>query len=124
MTRTAVAVLVLGALPFCPIDLAFGYLVGPNSAPAVLNRVHLPIAFASGLWIQLSQLPEVVQAIAPLLPPYHLDQLALGVRGAADGGNTLPHPGGARRLHRRPPARRRMGVPARRGPTLRMSTPR
>jgi ABC-2 type transport system permease protein len=93
MTRTAVAVLVLDALPFCAIDLAFGYLVGPNSAPAVLNRVHLPIAFASGLWIQLSQLPEVVQAIAPLLPPYHLDQLALGVRGAADGGNTLPHLG-------------------------------
>lgn len=26
MTRTAVAVLVLGALPFCAMGLAFGYL--------------------------------------------------------------------------------------------------
>jgi ABC-2 type transport system permease protein len=85
------AVLVFGALPFCAIGLAFGYLVGPNSAPAVLNLVYLPIAFASGLWIPLSQLPEVVQAIAPFLPPYHLAQLALGVLGAADGGSTLLH---------------------------------
>ena len=40
-------VLVIGALPFCAIGLAFGYLVGPNSAPAVLNLVYLPMAFAS-----------------------------------------------------------------------------
>lgn len=86
-------VLVIGALPFCAMGLAFGYLVGPNSAPAVLNLVYLPMAFASGLWIPLPQLPEVVQAIAPLLPPYHLAQLALGTFGAADGGSPLLHVG-------------------------------
>lgn len=63
-------VLVVGALPFCAMGLAFGYLVGPNSAPAVLNLVYLPMAFASGLWIPLFQLPELVQSIAPFLPPF------------------------------------------------------
>ncbi len=87
------AVLVVGALPFCAMGLAFGYLVGPNSAPAVLNLVYLPMAFASGLWIPLSQLPGVVQTIAPFLPPYHFAQLALGTFGAADGGRPLLHVG-------------------------------
>jgi ABC-2 type transport system permease protein len=86
-------VLVVGALPFCAMGLAFGYLVGPNSGPAVLNLVYLPMAFASGLWIPLSQLPDVVQTIAPFLPPYHLAQLALGTIGAADGGSPLLHLG-------------------------------
>lgn len=87
------AVLVFGALPFCAMGLAFGYLVGPNSAPALLNLVYLPIAFASGLWIPLSQLPDIVQAIAPFLPPYHLAQFALGLIGAADGSSPLVHLG-------------------------------
>jgi ABC-2 type transport system permease protein len=85
------AVLVIGAMPFCAMGLAFGYLVGPNSASAVLNLVYLPMAFASGLWIPLSQLPEAVQAIAPFMPPYHLAQLALGILGAADRGSPLLH---------------------------------
>lgn len=88
-----VAVLVLGALPFSAMGLAFGYLVGPNSAPAILNLVYLPMAFVSGLWIPITQLPSVVQAIAPFLPPYHLAQLALGTIGASQGGSPLLHTG-------------------------------
>lgn len=84
-------VLVAGALPFAAMGLAFGYLVGPNSAPAVLNLVWLPMAFASGLWIPISQLPEIVQAAAQFLPPYHLAQLALGTFGAAEGGTAFLH---------------------------------
>lgn len=84
-------VLVLGALPFSAMGLAFGYLVGPNSAPAMLNLVHLPMAFASGLWIPIHQLPAFVQGIAPALPPYHFAQLALGTLGAAEGGSWVPH---------------------------------
>ena len=85
------SVLVFGALPFCAMGLAFGYSVGPNSAPAVLNLVYLPIAFASGLWIPLSQLPEFVRVFAPFLPPYHLSQLALGTFGAAESDSPLLH---------------------------------
>ena len=84
-------VLVAGALPFSAMGLAFGYLVGPNSAPAVLNLVYLPMAFASGLWIPISQLPALVQAAAPFLPPYHFAQLALGTFGASEGGSPVVH---------------------------------
>ncbi len=80
-------VLLCGALPFSAMGLAFGYLVGPNSAPAMLNVIYLPMAFASGLWIPIHQLPDFVQAIAPALPPYHFAQLALGTVGAAESGS-------------------------------------
>jgi ABC-2 type transport system permease protein len=85
--------LVAGALPFSAMGLAFGYLVGPNSAPAVLNLVWLPMAFASGLWIPISELPELVQSVAPFLPPYHFVQLALSTIGASEGGSPLVHIG-------------------------------
>ena len=84
-------VLLLGALPFSAMGLAFGYLVGPNSAPAMLNLIYLPMAFASGLWIPIHQLPAFVQEIAPALPPYHFAQLALGTVGAAEGGSQALH---------------------------------
>lgn len=85
--------LLAGALPFSAMGLAFGYLVGPNSAPAVLNVVWLPMAFASGLWIPITQLPDVVQSIAIALPPYHFVQLALGTIGASEGGSPVLHAG-------------------------------
>lgn len=83
--------LVLGAIPFGAIGLAFGYLCGPNSAPAVVNVLYLPMAFASGLWIPIDVLPPFVRAIAPFLPPYHLGQLALGAIGAGSGAAAWPH---------------------------------
>ncbi|WP_161965170.1 ABC transporter permease [Ornithinimicrobium cerasi] len=84
-------VLLLGALPFSAMGLAFGYLVGPNSAPAMLNLIYLPMAFASGLWIPIHQLPTFVQGIAPALPPYHFAQLALSTIGAAESGSWALH---------------------------------
>ena len=84
-------VLIAGALPFSAMGLAFGYLIGPNSAPAVLNLVYLPMAFAAGLWIPITQLPDAVRAVAPFLPPYHFSQLALGTFGASEGGAVLLH---------------------------------
>ena len=83
--------LVAGALPFSAMGLGFGYLVGPNSAPAVLNLAWLPMAFASGLWIPISQLPDVVRSVAVALPPYHFVQLALGTIGASEGGSPVVH---------------------------------
>jgi ABC-2 type transport system permease protein len=85
------AVLVAGALPFCAFGLALGYFAGPNSAPAVINLIYLPMAFASGLWIPLQFLPEAVQRIGVWLPPYHYSQLALKVIGADLGGSALGH---------------------------------
>lgn len=79
------AIFVLGALPFCAAGLAIGYFAGPNSAPAIVNLIYLPMSFASGLWIPINFLPKFMQAGAPFLPPYHLAQLALKTIGATRG---------------------------------------
>jgi ABC-2 type transport system permease protein len=76
---------VLGALPFAAFGLAVGSWAGPNSAPAILNILSLPMAFASGMWIPLQMLPGFLRKIAVVLPPYHYAQLALGRVGMAGG---------------------------------------
>ncbi len=83
--------LVLGTIPFCALGLAAGYLTGPNSAPAVVNLVYLPMAFASGLWIPIEALPGFLKSIAPFLPAYHLGQLALAAVGAGLGAPAWTH---------------------------------
>jgi ABC-2 type transport system permease protein len=84
-------ILVAGTAPFCAIGLALGYLAGPNSAPAIVNLVHLPATLASGLWIPVFMLPGFMQAIAQWLPHYHLGQLALTVVGAPSDPDTTTH---------------------------------
>lgn len=76
-----IGLLVAAAIPFGAIGLALGYIAKPNSAPAVVNLIYLPISFCSGLWIPLFLLPKFLQEIARLLPPYHISQLALRVVG-------------------------------------------
>lgn len=83
--------LLTGVFPFAALGLAFGYLFGPNSAPVVLNLIYTPMAFASGLWIPISTLPDFVQKAAPFLPSYHFAQLALGTVGAAPRGDAPWH---------------------------------
>lgn len=76
-----IAILAGGALPFCALGLLIGYLVGPNSAPGVVNLIYLPLAFASGLWIPIVALPGIFRTLAHALPPYHYSQLALKTVG-------------------------------------------
>jgi ABC-2 type transport system permease protein len=74
--------LLLGSIPFIGLGFGFGYLVGPNSAPAVINFVYLPTAFASGIFIPVNQLPEFIRQLAPYLPLNPFVQLgwdAIGV---------------------------------------------
>jgi ABC-2 type transport system permease protein len=85
------AVLVLGSLPFCAMGLAIGYFAGPNSAPATINLIYLPLSFFSGLWVPLMFLPKVLRNVAHLLPPYHLSQIALSVFGAGQGEPNWSH---------------------------------
>jgi ABC-2 type transport system permease protein len=86
-----VATLILGAVPFCALGLALGYLAGPNSAPPIVNIIYLPMAFLSGLWIPIEVLPRAIQAIAPFLPAYHFGQLALAAVGAGRGAPLWTH---------------------------------
>ena len=80
-----IAVLVLGSIPFGALGLAIGFVAGPNSAPAIVNVVYLPMSFLSGLWVPVEALPRAVAHIAPFLPTYHLGQLALGIVGPGHG---------------------------------------
>src|SRR5664279_4663177 len=81
-----VGILVAGSIPFSSMGLAIGYFAKPNSAPAVVNLVYLPMSFCSGLWIPIFMLPKVLQKVALVLPRYHMSQLALRAIGVN------PHP--------------------------------
>jgi ABC-2 type transport system permease protein len=83
--------LVAGSIPFCAMGLAFGTMLGPNAAPAVVNIVYLPLGFASGLWIPIEVLPGFMRALAVYLPPYHLGQLALAAIGGGRGAPAWSH---------------------------------
>jgi len=74
--------LLLGCIPFIVLGFAVGYLASINSAIAVLNLINLPLAFASGLFVPLTELPKWVRMVAPYLPTYHYGQLAWGAMGA------------------------------------------
>jgi ABC-2 type transport system permease protein len=86
-----VSTLIAGSLPFCAMGLAIGYFAGPNSATGVINLIYFPMSFLSGLWVPLKFLPKVLQALAHVLPPYHLAQIALSAVGAGQHESNLPH---------------------------------
>ncbi len=76
--------LLLGSLPLVGMGMALGYSAGPNSAPAVVNLIYLPMAFASGIFIPIDQMPDFIQKLAAWLPLYHYGQLGWGVVGHAN----------------------------------------
>jgi ABC-2 type transport system permease protein len=78
-----IARLLVGSVPFIALGFAIGYTCGPNVAPAAANLIYLPLSFASGLFLPLSQLPGFVRVVAPYLPAYHYGQLAWSAVGAA-----------------------------------------
>ena len=85
------AILLAGVIPFCAMGLAIGYFAKPNSAPAMVNLIYLPMSFASGLWVPINYLPSFLQHFANYLPAYHVAQLALRVIGEGQGGSVWPH---------------------------------
>jgi ABC-2 type transport system permease protein len=86
-----IGTLVLGSLPFAAMGLSIACFASPNSAPAIVNLLFLPMSFLSGLWIPLPVLPGFLQRLAVLLPPYHLAQLALRQVGAPSAGSPAVH---------------------------------
>lgn len=78
--------LLLGAIPFIALGFAIAYLAGPSAAPAMANLVFIAMAFASGMFVPLDQLPGFLRAVAPILPTYHFAQFAWDAIGAADEG--------------------------------------
>jgi ABC-2 type transport system permease protein len=78
-------------LPFCALGFFLGYLITPNSAPAMINLVAMPMAFCSGLWVPLQFLPHPLRQIAQALPAYHLSEMTLTIAGATGHGSVVSH---------------------------------
>ena len=84
------AATVLGGVALCPLAATLGLLVRPNAGGAVSLLLYLPLSYASGMWMPIETLPELLRTVAPVLPTYHLAELAqaaampsLGVEGVA-----------------------------------------
>ena len=76
-------VAVAGSIPFAAMGFLVAFLVPPNAGPGIINLIYLPLSFASGFWMPLSELPHWLQVVAPALPTYHLAQIALAIFGFA-----------------------------------------
>ena len=103
-----IARLLAGSVPFIALGFAIGYLCGPNVAPAVANLVYLPLTFASGLFMPLTQLPGFVRVIAPYSPPT--------TTASSAGARSAPTPSACRSASRGSPAT--PPVPRHRDPRL------
>jgi ABC-2 type transport system permease protein len=71
-----IATLLLGVLAFSTLGFAIAYATRPRAATAIANLIFLPLAFLSGFFVPLSELPEVLGDIAVWLPTHHFGQLA------------------------------------------------
>jgi len=87
---TLLVTLVLGSIPFCALGLAVGAWAKPQSAPALVNLIYLPMSFLSGLWMPLQFLPAFMQKLATVFPAYHLGRLAYAATGVQPT-EVLPH---------------------------------
>src|SRR5215472_3524009 len=82
---TLIAFLVLGVLPFILLGFAIGNVVNPTGATPIINLSFFILAFASGVFVPLSQLPDILQTIAPYSPFSRLAQLAWNAVGVQTG---------------------------------------
>ena len=70
-----VAVLVLGAIPFCALGLVIGLMFDSQTAQVAQMITLLVLAFLGGIFISWNNLPHGMQTVGKMLPSYHLAQL-------------------------------------------------
>ena len=70
------ATMLAGVVAFSTLGFAIAYLARPRTATVIANLLFLPLAFLSGFFFPLSQLPAILRDVAPWLPTYHFGQLA------------------------------------------------
>lgn len=76
--------LLAGGMAFSTLGFTLGYWASPRGASPIANLIYLPLSFASGLFIPLSNLPEVLRDLAPFLPTYHFAQLVWRTFGKSE----------------------------------------
>lgn len=79
------------ALPFGAMGAIVGAFASPQSAPGMINFIALPMAIVSGLWLPADMLPAGLRQLSPMLPPYHVVEVALAILGRRTGEDTLMH---------------------------------
>jgi ABC-2 type transport system permease protein len=84
-------VLVLGGLAIAPIGFLVGFIVRPSAAGAVSLLLLFPLSLASGVFMTVESLPDVVRTISQFTPTYHLSEFARGAAGFAATADPLPH---------------------------------
>lgn len=70
------AMMVAAVLAFSTFGFALAFVARPRAAAVIANLIFLPLAFASGFFVPLGELPQVMQTIAQFLPTFHFGQLA------------------------------------------------
>jgi ABC-2 type transport system permease protein len=65
-----------GVVTFSALGYAIALLARPRTATVISNLIFLPLAFASGFFVPLSELPATMRNLAPWLPTFHFGQLA------------------------------------------------
>jgi ABC-2 type transport system permease protein len=76
-------IVIAGAMPFAAMGFLLACLLPPSAGSGIINLIYLPLSFASGFFLPVSDLPHWLQAVAPALPTYHFAQIALAVFGFA-----------------------------------------
>ncbi len=84
-------IVIAGAMPFAAMGFLIACLVPPNAGPGIINLIYLPLSFASGFFLPVSELPHWLQALAPALPTWHFAQIALAVFGFAPASGMALH---------------------------------
>lgn len=81
-----VVVLLLGAASFAALGIGLTALIrSAEGSSAVVNALYLPLSFISGAFFSEDTFPEVLQALAAVLPLSHLIALTRDVMVYGDG---------------------------------------
>lgn len=81
-SAASITALILGAVPFALLGIAFGYWLPPRAALPVANLAFLPLAVAGAFWARLDGLPHDADVLSQLAPTRSwmevLDAIATG----------------------------------------------
>jgi ABC-2 type transport system permease protein len=86
----AIPLVLAGTLAFLSIGLLAGALTkSVEAASALANLIVIPMAFLSGAFIPINDVPSWVQSISQVLPLRHLNDAVLDVLARGDGPVTV-----------------------------------
>ncbi|MFT4890769.1 MAG: ABC-2 type transport system permease protein [Halobacteriales archaeon] len=84
----SVALVLLGAVAFSALGITLGSFVDdPDAATSLGNAIAFPMMFLSGVFWEISLMPEYLQTVAELMPLYHFHRglRRLMILGTSDG---------------------------------------